>query len=174
MPGQNRIGFEYSLHVDAPPARVLAAFFDARALARWWDVTNVVATPRPLGVYALEWRTSEAADDLLGHYGGVLHGTVVDFAAGRGFLVADCYWLPPESDPVGPMALDISCARLAPAVRGGTPGTSLRVVQRGLDDDSPRWVRYYELLAEGWPPALERMKEYLEKGQGVWDLRAYE
>jgi hypothetical protein len=35
-------------------------------------------------------------------------------------------------------------------------------------------VRYYELLAQGWPPALDKMKAYLEKGQGVWDLRGYE
>ena len=34
--------------------------------------------------------------------------------------------------------------------------------------------RYYELLNSGWPPALERMKAYLEKGRGVWDLRGYE
>jgi hypothetical protein len=48
------------------------------------------------------------------------------------------------------------------------------VQQTGVDEDSPRWLRYYELLGKGLPPALERLKTYLEKGQGVWDLRGYE
>jgi uncharacterized protein YndB with AHSA1/START domain len=172
MPGRNQVGFEHSLRIQAPPARVLAAFFDARALGAWWDVANAIATPRPLGAYALEWATSPEQDDPLGAYGGVLHGTVIDFRPGRGFLVADCYWLPPEGDPIGPMALDVTCSR---ASSGGTaPAVALRVVQSGLDTESPRWKRYYELLAAGWPPALEKMKAYLETGQGVWDLRQYE
>lgn len=176
MPGRNRPGFDHSLRIDAPPARVVAAFFEPRALSEWWDVANVVATPRPLGAYALEWQTSSATDDLLGHFGGVLHGTVVDFQPRRGFLVADCYWLPPDGDPLGPMALEVTCSEepRASNSNGLLPATLVHVVQRGVEDDSPRWVRYYELLAAGWPAALERMKTYLEKGRGVWDLRRYE
>ncbi len=175
MTRPNPVGFEHALQIDAPPGRVLAAFFDARALRHWWDVGNVVATPRLLGVYALEWKTSSERDDLLGRYGGVLHGTVVDYRDKRSFLVADCFWLPPDGEPIGPMALEVTCtkppasARHPPAV-----ATWLRVAQRGIDEESPRWLRYYELLTNGWPPALQKLKVYLEKGQGVWDLRGYE
>jgi len=172
MPGRHIVGFDYSLRIEAPPARVLAAFFDARALAHWWDVANAIATPRPLGVYALEWRPTEEIDEVLGRYGGVLHGSVIDFRPDSGFLVADCYWLPPDGEPIGPMALEVTCA--SSQIPGGIKGTLLRVVQRGIDIDSPRWAKYYQLLVQGWPPALEKMKTYLEKGQGVWDLRAYE
>ncbi len=174
MPGRDHVAFDHSMRVEAPPARVIAAFFDARALAHWWDVATVVATPRALGAYALEWRTSATADELLGRFGGVLHGTVVDFQAGRGFLVADCYWLPPDGDPIGPMAIEVSC-RVADR-KGGreAPATLLRVTQRGVEEESARWLRYYELLAQEWPPLLEKMKAYLETGRGVWDLRAYE
>lgn len=172
MPAPKRVDFDYSLSIEAPAGRVIAAFFDLRALGEWWDVANAVTTPRALGAYALEWKTSPTRDDLLGRFGGVLHGAVIDYRPRQGFLVADCYWLPPDGDPIGPMALDVSCATVP---RRDLPSaTRLHVAQRGVDEDSPRWLRYYELLATGWPPALERMKVYLEKGRGVWDLRAYE
>lgn len=174
MPRPHQAAFDYSLRIGAPPARVLAAFFDARALAEWWDVSNVIATPRPLGVYALEWKTSASSDPLLGRFGGVLHGTIIDYRAGRGFLVADCHWLPPDSDPVGPMALEVEVSKVEGPRRDRVPSSELHVVQRGVDEDSPRWLHYYELLASGWPPAFDRLKAYLETGRGVWDLRGYE
>ena len=174
MPTRNQIGFEYSIRIQASPVLVLAAFFDPRALGAWWEVTTSVATPRALGAYALEWSDSGQADEVFGRLGGVFHGTVIDFQPGRGFFVADAYWLPPESDPVGPMAMEVTCTPAdEPAGRAAAPqATLLRVVQRGLDD-SPRWQRYYEVLNAGWPRALETMRDYLEHGQGVWDLRRY-
>jgi uncharacterized protein YndB with AHSA1/START domain len=176
MPGRDQPRFDYSLRIAAPPARVIAAFFDPEALARWWAVVKAITSPRPLGAYALQWDTSESADELLGRFGGVLHGTVVDFQPARSFLVADCYWLPPDGDPIGPMALDVSCRPLDGT--GGpaelAPATLLHVTQRGIEEDSPRWVRYYELLGSGWPASLEKMKAYLETGRGVWDLRGYQ
>jgi hypothetical protein len=148
---------------------VIAAFFDARALAAWWNVSAVVALPRALGPYALEWPPTTDRDEVFGTLGGAFHGTVLDYRASQGFLVADAYWLPCESGPVGPMALEVQCS---PLDRPGasSPGTLLRVSQRG-GDDTPRWLRYYELLGSSWPGALTRLKEYLEHGQGVWDLR---
>jgi uncharacterized protein YndB with AHSA1/START domain len=174
MPTRSQIGFEHSIRIDATPTRVLAAFFEPAALAAWWDVATAVATPRPLGAYAIEWRESEVVDEMLGRLGGVFHGMVIDFQPGRGFFVADAYWLPSDGDPIGPMAMEVTCA---PADRAAgrpsePPDTTLRVVQRGLDD-SPRWMRYYERVGEDLPRALETLKGYLEHGQGAWDLRAY-
>jgi uncharacterized protein YndB with AHSA1/START domain len=169
-----QVGFEHSIRIESTPARVLAAFFESAALAAWWDVAAAVATPRPLGAYALEWRDSDEVDDVLGPLGGVFHGMVIDFQPGRGFFVADAYWLPPVGDPIGPMAMDVTCT---PADRSGgrksePVATTLRVAQRGLDD-SPRWARYYEVLGGCLPSALETLKHYLEHGQGAWDLRNY-
>jgi len=174
MPTRTQIGFEHSIRIESTPSRILAAFFEPAALTAWWDVAAVVATPRPLGAYALKWPRSEVVDDVLGRLGGVFHGTVIDFQPGRGFFVADAYWLPPEGDPVGPMGLEVTCA---PAERtAGRPSasaaTTLRVVQRGLDD-SPRWMRYYEVIGEDLPLALETLKSYLEHGRGASDLRNY-
>jgi hypothetical protein len=171
MAKDDPVGVECSIRIEASPVRILAAFFDARALGAWWDVWNAVATPRPLGAYALEWRPSVDADELLGRLGGVLHGTVIDFQPKQGFLVADLYWLPPDGEPIGPMAMEVTCTPERKS-SGTGQATLLHVAQRGLDD-SPRWLRYYELAGTGLPRALETMKRYLEQGRGAWDLRAY-
>ena len=47
--------FEGSLLISAAPTRILAAFFDPHALATWWQTVRSVTTPRPFGVYAVEW-----------------------------------------------------------------------------------------------------------------------
>jgi len=165
------VTFDYTVTINAAPSKVLAAFFHPRALSAWWDVQGVVASPRPLGPYAIEWGHTDARDEVLGRLGGVYHGTVIDFLAGSGFFLADVYWLPPEGDPVGPMALEVSCSA-ATAGNGPEQATILRVAQRGVDD-SPRWLRYYEVIGAAWPGAFERLKAYLEHGQGIWDLRGY-
>ena len=73
----------HSLAINAPPAAVLDAFFDAEALRAWWQVSRSVCTPRPLGSFALEWESTRSRDELLGRLGGALHGTVVEFVPGR-------------------------------------------------------------------------------------------
>jgi hypothetical protein len=67
------------------------------------------------------------------------HGTVVDVKLGRGFLVADAYWVPPEGDPIGPMALEIECA-------DDPAGCRLKVRQSGFEP-APRWRRYYRVVS---------------------------
>lgn len=163
--------FDYSITINAAPSKVLAAFFHPRALSAWWDVEGVVASARPLGPYAIEWAPTDARDEVLGLLGGIYHGTVIDFRPGSSFFVADAYWLPPEGEPVGPMALEVSCSN-ATVENGSGQATILRVAQRGVDD-SPRWLRYYEVIGADWPQALGRLKDYLEHGQGIWDLRGY-
>ena len=76
--------------------------------------------PRPLGSYAVEWEPTEWRDEVLGPLGGAFHGTVMEFKPGREFFVADLYWLPPDGDPIGPMALEATCTaagRLGAAAR---------------------------------------------------------
>src|SRR5919202_5491144 len=126
--------FDHSLMISAAPTRVLAAFFDPAALATWWQATRSVTTPRPLGVYAIEWPPTEDRDDLLGRLGGVFHGTVIEYVAGRELFVADAWWLPPDADPIGPMSLEVTC------IMDG-PGCRLRVRQRGFEEGA-RWQRY--------------------------------
>ena len=148
--------FEYSLLINAAPTRVLSAFFDPRALAVWWQAARSVTTPRPMGVYAVEWTPSADADDLLGRLGGVFTGRVMEYVPGREAFIADAWWLPPDGDPIGPMALVISCGMSGPVCK-------LVVKQTGFED-TPRWRRYYEVISGGWLTSLAALKEHLERG----------
>jgi uncharacterized protein YndB with AHSA1/START domain len=153
---------ERSLLVAAPPTRVMAAFFDPEDLTAWWQTLRSVATPRPLGVYAVEWPPTEFADEVLGRLGGVFHGTVLEFKPGREFFVANAYWLPPDGEPIGPMALEVTCA-YDPEPRGGRrPSTLVRVRQTGSQDGA-RWTRYCEIIGRGWELALESLRDHLER-----------
>ena len=149
--------FAHSLVVNAPPAAVLDAFFDGDRLAVWWQVSRSVCIPRSLGSYAVEWVPTEWRDDLLGRLGGTFHGTVIEFTAGREFFVADAYWIPPDGEPIGPMALEATCSLQ------GLDGTLLHVRQSGCDPSNPRWVRYYDIISTGWMLALETLKAHLEE-----------
>jgi uncharacterized protein YndB with AHSA1/START domain len=148
-------GLDVSLLIKAPSTLVLRAFFDADALGAWWQVAHSVTTPRVLGPYAIEWAPTDYRDEVLGRLGGVFRGTVIQFEAGRGFFVADAFWLPPDGDPIGPMALEVSCTPVDSA-------TQVRVVQKGFEE-SDRWRRYYEIIGVGWERALTSLKMLLEK-----------
>jgi hypothetical protein len=86
--------------------------------------------------------------------------------ANEGFFVADVYWLPPDGDPVGPMALNVTCVRApwphpSPPPPGET-ATHVRIVQTGFDQ-SARWRRFYEVFGPGWERALATLKSLLER-----------
>ncbi len=146
--------FEHAVLINAAPTRVLAAFFEPQALAAWWQASRSVTTPRALGVFAVEWAPTTEPDDVLGRLGGVFYGTVVEYLPGRDLLVADAWWLPPDGDPIGPMALEVTCRMSGPVCR-------LQVRQRGFED-TPRWRRYYAVIASGWRSSLAALKEHLE------------
>ena len=138
----------------------MRAFFDADALMAWWSVSHSVTTPRMLGPYVIEWPPTDFRDEVLGRMGGVFRGTVMQCEAGQGFFVADAFWLPPDGDPIGPMALEVTVA--AAHDQRGQPAAEVRVHQSGCDD-SLRWQRYYEVIGIGWERALGAMKSLLER-----------
>jgi uncharacterized protein YndB with AHSA1/START domain len=146
--------FEQSLLILAPPETVYRSFFAPDALRAWWQAIRSVTTPVPFGVYAIEWATTPYRDDLLGPLGGVFHGTVVDIRPNHQFLVADCWWVPPEGNALGPMALQVTCQPEA-------SGCKLSVRQDGYEP-SPRWRRYYAVVSRGWQISLTALKRYAE------------
>jgi uncharacterized protein YndB with AHSA1/START domain len=146
--------FEQSLFIAAPPPVVYQCFFSAEALKTWWQAIRSVTTPIPFGVYAVEWATTPYRDDLLGPLGGVFHGTVIDVRPGVEFLVADCWWVPPEGSPLGPMALHVHCQ---------SEGTGCRVhVRQDGYEAAARWRRYYAVVSRGWQVSLAGLKRYAE------------
>lgn len=147
--------------IAAPPARVLRAFFDRGALGAWWEVAAAVTTPRVLGPYVVEWKTTDVRDEILGRLGGVLRGTVVQIDSG-GFFLAEVYWLPPDGDPVGPMAVEVTCTPETVDRHGATiEGTLLHVVQTGFEE-SPRWRQFYVVFGSVWERSLATLRGLLE------------
>jgi hypothetical protein len=147
--------FEHTLLIRAAPTRVVAAFFDPHALSFWWQTVRSVTIPRMFGAYAVEWEPTPFSDELLGPLGGAFFGTIIDFHAAKGFAVADAVWLPPAGEPIGPMALDVSCGMDGPACR-------LTVRQTGYEE-SARWKHYYDIVTPGWHSSLAALKRYLEE-----------
>lgn len=153
--GPPSASFAHSILIRAAPDRVLGAFFDPDALAAWWLAARSVTTPRPLGVYAIEWNPSREADAILGRLGGVFYGIVMEYKPGRELFVADAWWIPPDGEPVGPMSLQVDCSREETACR-------LRIRQSGFEE-TPRFRRYYSVIERGWHISLAALKEYAEK-----------
>ena len=67
--------------IDAPPQRILKAFFEPKALHVWWEVAHAVTTPRVLGPYAVAWETTEFRDAVLGFYAWTRRETNAALAA---------------------------------------------------------------------------------------------
>jgi uncharacterized protein YndB with AHSA1/START domain len=143
--------------IQAPPSRVMQAFFSDADLEGWWQVTRAFAVPRPLGMYAIAWASTDLKDDILGRLGGALHGTVMDVRPNVSFFLADVYWQPPDGEPIGPMALEVRCEP-----HGNGRQTLLTVKQSG-EGEGPRWERYFAILQNGWVGALQEMKAYIDR-----------
>lgn len=146
--------FTHNVAVEADPHAVIDAFFDPDALAAWWQVKRSLCVARPLGSYAVEWETTEWADEVLGRLGGAFRGVVIEFKEGREFFIGDAYWLPPDGEPIGPMALEVRCT--------ADDGRTVLHVRQSGEEDNPRWVRYFELLAGGFAQSLDHLKQYAE------------
>jgi|KBSSwiStaDraftv2_1062776.scaffolds.fasta_scaffold265515_2 uncharacterized protein YndB with AHSA1/START domain len=148
--------FDHSVAIAATPARVLDAFFNEADLSAWWHVSRSLCHARSFGNYAVEWPPTEWADDVLGRWGGAFRGTVIDFKPGKEFFIADAYWLPPDGDPIGPMAFEVSCTTLGERM-------VLRVRQSG-GEPNRRWTRYYEVLASRLTASMDELKQFVESG----------
>lgn len=148
--------FVLSTVIDAPAARVMQAFFAHRDLAYWWQIERSAVVARASGPFAVSWSAGEDRDDVLGQLGGTLHGTVMDYTPDRAFFVADVYWQPPAAEPLGPMALDVTCHPEPDLARTRV------TVRHSASDDGPRWQRYFVVAERDWSDALAMLKDYLE------------
>ena len=144
--------------IAAPPARVMAAFFDEHDLKSWWQITRVMTVPRPLGMYAIEWESTDFKDDVLGRLGGAFHGTIIDYRPNAAFFLAEAFWQPPDGDPIGPMALEVQARPHGPGARQ----TMLTVRQSG-EGEGPRWERYFQIMDRGWESALLELRDFMDR-----------
>src|SRR5438094_9822113 len=145
---------DVSVVIATPVARLMKAFFEPEGLIAWLQGSHAVTAPRVLGPYTMAWAPTDFRDETLGRLGGVFRGTVMQYQPGHGFFVADVYFLPPDGDPIGPMAFDVTCTPDAASTR-------VHVSQRGFEEGA-RWRRYYEVIVPGWERALQALKALLE------------
>jgi uncharacterized protein YndB with AHSA1/START domain len=143
--------------IQAPPARVMAAFFNEADLKAWWSTSRSLTVQRPLGMYAVEWEPTEFRDALLGRLGGAFHGTIIDYRPNAAFFLAEAFWQPPDGDPIGPMALEVQAR---PHSNGRA--TMLTVRQSG-EGEGPRWERYFQIMGHGWEGALQELKDFMDR-----------
>ncbi|HEX8027585.1 MAG TPA: SRPBCC domain-containing protein [Vicinamibacterales bacterium] len=143
--------------IQAPPARVMQAFFSESDLQTWWQITRAFMVPRPLGIYAIAWESTDFKDEVLGRLGGAFHGTIMDYRANAAFFLAEAYWQPPDGDPIGPMMLEVHCRP-----HGNGRATTVTVKQSG-EGEGPRWERYFDIMGKGWDRALEELKHYFDR-----------
>jgi hypothetical protein len=160
--------FSHEVRVAAPPAAVLDAFFNATALGEWWRASHSRCEPRPLGDYVISWAaipperdgagggTPESSHpDLVVDRHGELRGTVMEFRPGREFFVAEMFWTRDGATPVGPMALEASCAVEELA--------TVLTVRYGAADDAAGWPLHCHELARMVPREMAALKAYLER-----------
>jgi uncharacterized protein YndB with AHSA1/START domain len=143
--------------IQAPPARVMQAFFTDVDLKGWWGATRAFTVARTLGMYAVEWDSTDFKDDILGRLGGSFHGTVIDYRPNAAFFLAEAYWQPPDGDPIGPMALEVQCRP------HGNGRQTMVTVRQSAEGDGPRWERYFSIMDRGWEGALLEMKNYIDR-----------
>lgn len=143
--------------IQAPPARVMQAFFTDTDLKGWWQVTRAFTVARTLGMYAIEWESTDFKDEILGRLGGSFYGMIMDYRPNAAFFLAEAYWQPPDGEPIGPMALEVQCRP-----HGNGRQTMITVRQSG-EGEGPRWERYFQIMNRGWEGALSEMKSYIDR-----------
>jgi uncharacterized protein YndB with AHSA1/START domain len=143
--------------IQAPPARVMAAFFNDADLKVWWSTARSLTVQRPLGMYAVEWNPTEFRDEVLGRLGGAFHGTIIDYRPNAAFFLAEAFWQPPDGDPIGPMALEVQ------ARPHGNARTTMLTVRQSGEGEGPRWERYFQIMGHGWEGALQELKDFMDR-----------
>ncbi len=144
--------FSHEVRVAAPPAAVLDAFFNAKALGEWWGASSSHCEPRPLGGYVITWAGASETDI---DRRGELRGTVMEFRPGREFFVAELFWTRAGAPPTGPMALEASCATRE-------LDTAL-TVRYSAADEAPGWALHRHELARLVPREMMALTDYLER-----------
>ena len=141
----------YAIHVDEylphPPARVWKALTDPDLMARW-------LMPNDFKLAIGHDFTFRATPIPQAGFGGIGHGTVLDFVEEKMLRISWC------AAPEDPSGLDSTVTfTLEPE---GT-GTRLFLVHDGFDPDSPYQQVSRRMMGSGWPGVFGRITEVIDE-----------
>jgi uncharacterized protein YndB with AHSA1/START domain len=122
---------------------------DVEMMRQWWGVHRGLVDGREGGVWALTW---DVPAEGFGHV--VLSGTIKSLRHGEQLHIENLLFFNKERMVLGPMTLDFDVSVSA--------GRSVVKVRQGGYGAGGDWDWYYQLVMENWPPALARLKEFLE------------
>jgi uncharacterized protein YndB with AHSA1/START domain len=141
---------ESSIEIKCNPDRVLQAFTDEKDLKGWWKADKALVNAQPGGIYALAWQMGQPDIKY------VTTGIIRFYIPGKELMINNLVYINHERKNIlGPMELYIT------AVKNGDNSTVVHLVQSGYQYGGD-WDWYYEVVQQGWPYALELLKNYLE------------
>jgi uncharacterized protein YndB with AHSA1/START domain len=145
---------ETSIEIRCSPERILQAFTDDKDLKKWWKADKTLVMGQPGGVYIIAWQLG--SQDI--KY--VTSGTVRFYIPGKELLINNMVYINHERKTIlGPMELYLT------ARKNSEQSSVLHLVQNGYQYGGD-WDWYYEAVQQGWPYALNLLKEYLEGSGG--------
>jgi len=140
-------------HMSVPPLRVIRAFLDHADLKGWWRVDHSLVEPRTGGVYALGWGVSEHG------YQYVSTGIITQLELHRALRIDQFTYFNPAHGILGPMSLSV-------VAEAEGEGARVTLVQDGYLDGE-HWDWFYDAVVDGWPLALDYLRQYLERDAGA-------
>lgn len=140
--------------MSVPPPRVIRAFLDHADLKGWWRVDHSLVEPRSGGLYALGWGVSEHG------YKYVSTGIITLLDPVRALRIEQFTYFNPEHGIYGPMSLTVV------AEPEGEGVSHVSLVQDGYLDGE-HWDWFYNAVVDGWPLALDYLRQYLEHDAGA-------
>jgi uncharacterized protein YndB with AHSA1/START domain len=140
---------ECDISIKAKPASIIAAFMEAEALKKWWNVDRSMIEPTPGGVYLLAWNAGPSA------FGYVTTGIIGEYEAHTKLVIEKFCYLNPEKPVLGPMTISIR-------VEKENNGTICHLCQDGYGEGAD-WDWYYHAVHGAWPVVLKSLKAYLER-----------
>lgn len=135
------------IYVSTSPLLTLEAFTDIKHLSNWWQVNKTCIDLKEGGLYTLAWQEDDYSLTF------VSTGVISKYVPGESLSIANMVYINPEISILGPMQLDIN-------VRQEADDTIIRVSQSGYGEGVD-WDWYYEAVQQGWPMALQQLKNYL-------------
>ena len=135
----------------------MQAFFTDADLKSWWGVTRAFTVARPLGMYAIEWESTDFKDEVLGRLGGAFHGTIIDYRPNARVL---------------PRRSLLAAARRRSDRPDGARGALPPARQRPPDDADgqaerrrrrPALGALLQIMGRGWEGALGEMKDFIDR-----------